>query len=220
MAALPLPEALAFAELLRRRRPGVLLDAGGQRCDLYLKGTDGSLHWQGIPLGGHYFTRVLCAGAALSPARAERVKLAYAGGRLRARSRLRVSAMLRRAASVWFARVGEALAPMPDPIPGLWLLSGGHSRLPECSRLPAALADASMSRLESHPSLEPLTYGEAGLPLIPGPETLLPSHAVCFGLAQWVARLAGDGHALSHLRRLAMAAAREGYEVASAWLNL
>lgn len=220
LTVLPLPEALAFAELLRGRRPCLVLDAGGQRCDLYLRSRDGALHWHGVPLGGHYFTRVLCAGAAMSPARAERVKLAYSNERLRARSRLRVGAMMRRAAVVWYTRMGEALASLPEPLPGLWLASGGHSSLPECSRLPASYADASMSRLESHPRLEPLAYGETGLPLVPGPEVLLPSHAVCFGLAQWVARLAEDEHSLSHLRRLALAAAREGHEVSSAWLTL
>jgi len=35
-----------------------------------------------------------------------------------------------------------------------------------------------------------------------------------------VARLAEDEHSLSHLRRLALAAAREGHEVSSAWLTL
>ncbi|MHB0876070.1 MAG: hypothetical protein ACYC5O_08505 [Anaerolineae bacterium] len=220
LATLALPEVLAFAELLRHRRPGVVLDAGGQRSDLYVRTAAGHLHWHGVALGGHYFTRMLCAGAALSPARAEKVKLAYAEGRLRARSRMRVGAMMRRAAGVWCARVGEAVAALPEPVPGLWLLCGGHARLPECGRLPGALADASMTRLESYPSLEPLTYGEAGLPLTPGPETLLPSHAVCFGLAQWVVRLARDEHSLSHLRRLALAAAREGYEVSSVWLTL
>jgi hypothetical protein len=220
LATLALPEVLAFAELLRERRPAVVLDAGGQRSDLYVKTPAGQLFWRGVGLGGHYFTRVLCAAAALSPARAERVKLAYADGRLRARSRMRVGAMMRRAATVWFTRIDEALAAAPAPVPGHWLVCGGHASLPECGRLPGALADASMSRLESYPSLEPLTFGEAGLPLMPGPETLLPSHAVAFGLAQWVVRLARDERSLSHLRRLALAAAREGYEVSSAWLTL
>lgn len=220
LSALALPEALAFGELLRQRRPAVVLDAGGQRSDVYVKTASGDLYWLGVGLGGHYFTRVICAGAGLSPARAEGVKLAYAAGRLRARSRMRLSVMMRRAAAVWYTRLSEAVAGSAVTMPGGWLLCGGHAAMPECSRLPAALADASMSRLESYPSLEPLTYGEAGLPLTPGPEALSPSHAVCFGLAQWVVRLARDEQSLSELRRLALAAAREGYEVSSTWLTL
>lgn len=214
-----LPEALAAAELARRRPACLLIDAGGQRTDVYLRTVDGRFRHLWLPLGGHYFSRWLSLNGGLAPATAERLKLAYAAGRLRPRGHAKVQAVMLRAFAVWAERLAEALASAATPIPRWWLATGGHSLLPESRRLPGALADASMTGLERYPDLEPLTLADVSTPLVAGPETLQPGHSIAFGLAQYAVRLTLDDEALALMRRAAILAAWAGFEVSSEWLS-
>ena len=218
-AAVFLPEPLGIAELLRRRQPCLLFDAGAQRTGVYLRSADGNLHCTSVATGGHHFNRWLSLAGGLSPSRAEKVKLAYAEGRLHPRGSLRVRAVVQRAYAAWAKRLVAALDTAGWPLPGAWYATGGHSHLPEWAALPGIVADASMSRLERYPNLEPLPLDDCAGPIVSGPERLQPCHSVAWGLAQYLVRLSHDEQALAELRQASALAAKAGFEVSSEWLT-
>lgn len=245
VAVVFLPEPLGIAELLRRRQPRLLLDAGAQRTGIYLQCADGQFHYSSIPTGGHYFNRWLSLAGGLSPSRAEKVKLAYAEDHLHHRSSMKVRLIMQRAFAAWAKRLTAALPAVSGALPGTWVIAGGHSRLPEWAILPGIIANASMSRLERYPTLELLSFDDCAGPIVSGPEKLQPCHAVAWGLAQYSVRLSyrakqafssaqysgqvfkrlgrkalpDEEQALMELRQIATLAAKTGFEVPSEWLT-
>jgi len=215
-----LPEAAGAAELLRKRSPCLLVDAGGRRTDFYLRAADGALRHTRVPLGGSYFSRWIALAGAISPSRAEGVKLAYGEGRLRPRSVEKMQALTRRALGGYARRVGVAIGALGPGCPTTWLACGGGSLLPEWSCLPAAIVDASMCRFDRRPDLAPLRLSDSSNNVIAGPERLQPCHWLSLGLARYLVRLSLDEAAAQEARRGATLASKAGFEVASEWLSL
>ncbi len=214
-----LPEASWAGEVLRRRRSCMLLDSGTYRTDLYLRDQQGGLLRLDLLSGGHYFSRCLSLAGGLAPVRAERLKLSYAGGRLRPRGRAKVEAVMQRAMSEWSGRVASTIRSAGVEVPGTWLTGGGASSLPEFSLLPGTLADASMAGFRRFPVLQPLAAADLSESVVPGPERLRPIHSVCLSLANRWAGMTRHRTGLADIRHQASLAIKAGFEVSGDWLK-
>ncbi|NPV07274.1 MAG: hypothetical protein HPY83_04835 [Anaerolineae bacterium] len=213
------PESLWVGQVLPRHPGCLLLDLGGHRTHIYLQGSEGGLCRAELPIGGHYFTRYLSLAAGVSPSRAERLKLAYSGGRLRSPSEQRTRQVIRHALRTWTRRLVTVLAAVGQPLPGRWLATGAGSSLPDLSLLPGLLASDSILPLHRYPVLQPLALDDACRNLVAGPERLGPAHAVALTVADWWVRLGVEPDARAQVVRVARMASAAGFEVDADWLK-
>jgi len=219
MAPLLVAEAAWRSRAMSSRPEHALLDLGARRTQLAYRDSQGELHEVTVAAGGYQFTRFLSLSAAVSPSRAERVKLAYSTRRLEEPTFSRTGKVMRRALESWSRRLMQAIDGAPGILPGRWLTCGGASALPEMTLLPGLVAGDSISRLDRYPVVSPLTPGHVCHYLAPGPERVGPSQVVSLALADWWLSLSFERAARAQASRQAEAARLVGYEVDAGWLR-
>ncbi|MGI6208161.1 MAG: hypothetical protein ACOYEW_08090 [Anaerolineae bacterium] len=213
-------ELLWVGQRLSYRPGNLLLDLGAHRTIASFRDTDGGLCQAELPIGGHYFTRYLSLAAGVSPSRAERLKMAYAAGRLKPNSERQTRRVMQRALGTWARRLVTALSRVGKPLPQRWSFTGGGCGLPELSLLPGLLAGDSILRLHRYPVLQALTPDDVCRRVVPGPERLGPAHNVALALADWWVRLSQEAAARARVVRAAALAGKAGFEVDADWLKL
>jgi len=213
------PEPLWHQAVVSRRSACMVVDVGGRRTQLSYRKQTGGLCRLSIPVGGYHFTRYLSLAAHVSPSRAERVKLAYAGRRLNDPTRSQVRRVMLRALGTWARRLTRALAAGEGILPGRWLSAGGGSSLSELALLPALVPDDSISRFDRYPVWQALSPADVCTHVAPGPAQLGASHLVSLALADWWLGLCQDPAARRDVGRLAQTARQAGFEVDADWLK-
>jgi|GEM_PF-4357141 len=220
MEPLLVSEPLWRARMLDRWTGHAVLDLGARRTHLAYRDARGSFRDLSVAVGGYHFTRYLSLAAGVSPSRAERLKIAYAAGRLDEPSQKQTRRLMQRALTSWLSRLTEALAQLHEVVPGRWLCCGGGASLPEMALLPGLIAGDSISRLDRYPVHQPLAPADLCRYLSPGPERIGPAHLVALALADWWLQLQRDPAARGQAVSLAESARLAGYEVDAGWLKL
>ncbi|MEJ2211295.1 MAG: hypothetical protein P8129_19955 [Anaerolineae bacterium] len=134
---------------------GMLLDVGGEYTDLAWARGGRPMAIDSLPSGGSALTRSLVRRWNLAPDRAERLKRAYAAGRLKEEARDEVQAVLLPAIQGWLAQVEKSLAHLnlDEALPSRLYLSGGGSALREVAESVGALAWSQRLTFERHPEV-------------------------------------------------------------------
>jgi cell division ATPase FtsA len=121
---------------------GLTLDVGGTTTDLTWWRAGRPVALESLPIGGESFTTLLIRRWHLSHERAERLKQAYASGRLGEDGKAQVSEVLSLGVQAWLAETEAALARLnQDELLPEWLyLLGGGALLPSVVETARSLA--------------------------------------------------------------------------------
>ena len=169
---------------------GLFVDVGGATTDLTWCQGGRPLRLETLPLGGADLTAALRRRWNLAHDRAERLKQAYAAGRLGKEGREQVLATLAPALQTWRDAVETALARMnsDEPLPQRLYLLGGGAALPETADAVRSLAWSRQLQFERYPQVVrlrptdvPGVVNRTGLGRQPGDATAL-------ALAAWGAQ--------------------------------
>jgi cell division ATPase FtsA len=111
---------------------GICVDLGGTTTGVMLVHGNRALATASIPIGGRDFTTQLATSFELSDEDAERLKIAYSGGRLDPGVASRVGAALEPVLEGWIAELEGALVTLcgSEGLPSQFSLCGGASILP------------------------------------------------------------------------------------------
>lgn len=169
---------------------GMLLDVGGESTDLIWCRGGRPVAIDSLLSGGSALTRSLVRRWNLAPDRAERLKRAYAAGRLKEKARDEVQEILLPAIQSWLGDVEESLAHLnPDEaLPSRLYLLGGGSAAGEMAESVGALAWSRRLTFERHPEVHRIRPTD-----VPGVlnRTELgqePGDVAALALAAWAAR--------------------------------
>jgi cell division protein FtsA len=146
----PLALAAAF-----REPQGLLIDVGDVYTQLTWARGGRPLAVRTLPLGGAALNETLVAKWRLAHSRAERLKHAYAAGRLTAEARLEVQEAFLPAIQEWLQATEAALQQMneDEPLPHEVALLGGGTALPEVADSVRALAWSRRLRFDRYPEV-------------------------------------------------------------------
>lgn len=148
------PLALAAAQTGTQ---GILVDIGGAATDLTWWRNGRPLSLESLATGGGAVTRTLIRKWGLSRDRAERLKWAYASGKLHDEARAQVLGVMSPALQAWLEETEVALARLNDgwdePLPQRLDLLGGGSALPEAAEAIAALAWSQRLYFDRYPQV-------------------------------------------------------------------
>jgi cell division ATPase FtsA len=153
LVAAPLALAASLAE-----PQGMLIDVGGATTDLTWWRTGRPVILDTLPTGGMALTRALVEKWSLSPERAERLKQAYASGRLPEDAEAQVLDVLSATLKTWLQDTEAALARMnqDELLPQQVYLFGGGSALPEMMEAARSLAWSQKLRFSRYPQVDRL----------------------------------------------------------------
>jgi cell division protein FtsA len=162
-------EELEFIELILAASPvalaagvsepqGILIDVGSATTDLVRCRTGRPTALDSLPEGGSALTRSLVRKWNLAPDRAERLKQAYAGGRLEAEGMAQVQEAMLPGLQKWLAETEKGLARLnqDEPLPQQLYLLGGGSALPEIGESVRALAWSRRLQFARYPEVHRL----------------------------------------------------------------
>lgn len=162
-------EEMEFRELLLVGTPtalaagiagqqGMLLDIGGEYTDLVWSRGGWPAAIDSLPSGSSALTRALVRRWNLAPDRAERLKHAYAAGRLKEDARREVREVLLPVIQAWLVQVEESLAHLnlDEALPSRLYLSGGGSAAGEMAESVGALAWSRRLTFQRHPEVHRL----------------------------------------------------------------
>ena len=169
---------------------GLFLDVGGATTDLtWCKG--GRPLWlETLPLGGAELTAALRRRWNLAHDRAERLKRAYAAGRLGEKGREQVLETLAPPLQAWRDAVEAALAPMNGdaPLPPRLYLLGGGAALPEIADAARSLAWSKRLQFERYPQVSRLRPTDVAGVVNRAELGRQPGDVTALALAAWGAR--------------------------------
>jgi hypothetical protein len=153
LAAAPLALAVGLSE-----PQGMLLDVGGATTDLTWWRTGRPVALDSLPTGGMALTRALVQKWSLSPERAERLKRAYAAGRLPDDAQAQVGEIMSSALRAWSEETEAALARLSQDelLPQQLYLLGGGSILPEMFEAIRSLAWSQRLHFSRYPQVDRL----------------------------------------------------------------
>jgi len=162
-------EELEFVELILAATPvalaagvsdpqGLLIDVGGATTDLVRCRANRPIALDSLPNGGSTLTRSLVRKWNLAPDRAERLKQAYAGGRLEAEGMAQVQEAMLPGLQAWLAETEKGLVRLnqDEPLPQQIYLLGGGSTLPEIGESVRALAWSQRLQFARYPQVRRL----------------------------------------------------------------
>jgi cell division ATPase FtsA len=134
---------------------GMLLDIGGEATDLVWCRGGRPVAIDSLPSGGSALTRSLVRRWNLAPDRAERLKRAYAAGRLKEEAQDEVREVLLPTIQAWLTQVEETLAHLnlDAALPARLYLLGGGSATAEIGESVGALAWSRRLTFERHPEV-------------------------------------------------------------------
>jgi cell division protein FtsA len=137
---------------------GMLLDVGGATTDMTWWRAGRPVVLDSLPTGGMALTRSLVQEWNLSPERAERLKQAYASGRLPEDAEAQVLEVLSSTLRAWLLDTEAALARMNQDalLPQQLYLLGGGSALPEMMEAARSLAWSQKLHFSRYPQVDRL----------------------------------------------------------------
>lgn len=153
LMAAPLALAASLSE-----SQGMLLDVGGATTDLTWWRAGRPVALDSMPTGGMALTRTLVDKWNLSPDRAERLKRAYAAGRLSDDASAQVLEIMSPTLRAWLEDTEAALARLnqDDLLPERLYLLGGGSIMPEMMEAVRSLAWSQRLHFSRYPQVERL----------------------------------------------------------------
>jgi hypothetical protein len=137
---------------------GILIDVGGKTTDLTLCQGSRPVALASVKVGGAALTRALVHAWGLSPDSAERLKQAYATGKLNAADRAKVWEVMVPVVRNWLEELEAALArlTLDGVLPCQLYLSGGGSGLPELLEAAHSLAWSERLHFDRYPQVQRL----------------------------------------------------------------
>lgn len=153
LAAAPLALAAGLSE-----PQGMLFDVGGATTDLTWWRAGRPVALDSLPIGGMALTRALVQEWSLSPEKAERLKRAYADGRLPDDAQAQVVKVMATALQAWSEETEAALARLSQDelLPQQLYLLGGGSVLPEMIEAIRSLAWSQSLHFSRYPQVDRL----------------------------------------------------------------
>lgn len=153
----PMPLALAGAV---DSSQGLMVDVGGAATDITWRRNGRPLAVGSFALGGESLSQALALKWSLTPEQAERLKRAYARGRLDEQGRAQVQEVVYPVLRAWFDEIEATLARLEEvggeSLPSRIHLLGGSSVLPEIVQSLSALAWSERLRFERYPEVQVL----------------------------------------------------------------